>query len=514
MRKFVVLFALLAAFFARAGSYWGDNLIKQTTAQYGQEYWIWPGTNIVFSYASNHFIINTVGNLATTNMVGSTSNGILVYLTNVFYLQSNPSNYINNVTNYIKQGTNIVFRTNAGVITISVDGSLATNSFAGITNALHYYPATNNSGPWYVISGGHVTHTNITTSQVRVYGSGSAVAMQITGGGNGGFATIGQLQGLGAANRKTFMLYDSSLVGPPYNGMFAMYGDTTEHQILGEFDSCDRSLGGDQRRAMIQFGKDIVGNTGSDILLIPDLQVGGAVLQVNDNGGVAIGLSAEGLTVQPEGLWVTGPVQFDNDAINSDGAGSLFAAANVNTPQYITDDINGIRTNLIVLAGPSIYRTATFSNGIIVKADTVLYTNAFGAIALTNTGSHLTLAGTSTYTTITNWDYLATNRFTGMPPLRTDGSLTNVNAGMYRIAFSLSCYGAVGNEIEADVALNNVPSEFCAGHSSSGTASKNTCLSGVTVMYLAANTRISLMVKNLDSTTLTITHAQLTVGSP
>lgn len=512
--RFCILFLILTVPAFGQVSYWFQGWERKPDAAQAQAYFMVPGLNVTFGYDSNHVIINTATNVATTNFIIIVTNTLMVNLTNIFYLQSNPSNFINNVTNYIMAGTNIVFRTNSGVITVSVDGSLATNTYAGITNALHFIPATNNSGPWYLVSTTNTVHTNTGAGAVKVIGSGSAVAMQVTGGGNGGFATKGQIMGIGSHGEKTFFLYDSSQVGPPNSGIMVLFGNSTENAILGEFNADDRSLGGDQRRSIIQFGKNLYTTVGSDIVFFPDAQVNTVTFQMNENGGTAIGSSAHLINPPTDGLWVIGATSLDNDLINTDGAGSLFAGVNVITPLYITDDVPGITTNLITIAGPSIYRSTTFSNGIIVKATTVLYTNAFGAMALTNTGSHLTLAAANTYTTVTNWDYLATNRFTGMPPLLADGSLTNVNAGMYRISFSLSCFGGVGDGIEADVALNGVPSEFCAAHSASGTVSKNTCLGGVTVMYLAANTRISLMVKNVNSTTMTITHAQVTVGTP
>lgn len=122
-----------------------------------------------------------------------------------------------------------------------------------------------------------------------------------------------------------------------------------------------------------------------------------------------------------------------------------------------------------------------------------------------------TLPAINTYTHITNFLYAATNRFdVGM----TNGYLTNTVAGWYRINFAASVLGANNDELEIDLATNDITTDLIAAHCSMAAPAKDESMSGVGILYLPTNTTVSLYIKNVDSTTLTISHCQLTVGTP
>ena len=60
----------------------------------------------------------------------------------------------------------------------------------------------------------------------------------------------------------------------------------------------------------------------------------------------------------------------------------------------------------------------------------------------------------------------------------------------------------------------DAPTDAIAAHCGSDTPAKDGNLSASGILYLPANSAVSLMLQNEDSTTLGITHAQLVIGSP
>lgn len=137
--------------------------------------------------------------------------------------------------------------------------------------------------------------------------------------------------------------------------------------------------------------------------------------------------------------------------------------------------------------------------------------HAFCSLSATDGVRHVTLTAVNTYAVITNWNYSVTNAFNVN---RTLGYATNLLPGWYRLSFSMSAAGGANDEVEADIATNGVASDIIAAHTSAGSATRNSCASGTGILFLPANTPISLMVKNLDSTTLSNTHSQITIGAP
>lgn len=175
------------------------------------------------------------------------------------------------------------------------------------------------------------------------------------------------------------------------------------------------------------------------------------------------------------------------------------------------DGFEGITTNFIAITGPSTFQRFQFYKGIITNAAPVLYTNIFACLALTNAGQHLLLPAASTYQTVTNWHYVASNSITANPLL---GHLTNAVAGYYRCTFSVSATPGNSDQIEADFATNGVPSDIIAAHGGTANPARDINLSSQGIVYLPANTTVSLMIQNVNSATLTVHHAQLTLGTP
>lgn len=94
MKRILLFLALLCATAAIAQpSYWFQGWERKPDAAQAQAYFVWPGTNITFSYASNRFIVNGAA-------INNTS----------FWA-------------FLKAGTNIYFTTNAGLLEINATGS-------------------------------------------------------------------------------------------------------------------------------------------------------------------------------------------------------------------------------------------------------------------------------------------------------------------------------------------------------------------------------------------------------
>jgi hypothetical protein len=95
------------------------------------------------------------------------------------------------------------------------------------------------------------------------------------------------------------------------------------------------------------------------------------------------------------------------------------------------------------------------------------------------------------------------------------GTLRIGTAGTYRVSFSVSSTGGSNDQIESDVAVNGVPSDVIAGHGSSANNvdARSDCVSGQGLLVLNAGDLISVMARNIDGTTLTISHVQLAVGT-
>lgn len=116
-----------------------------------------------------------------------------------------------------------------------------------------------------------------------------------------------------------------------------------------------------------------------------------------------------------------------------------------------------------------------------------------------------------TYYPITNYNYCVTNHW-GCTLTATNGVMTNKYAGWYRVAFSVSGFGSTGNELEVDVSTNNVLTDVVAAHGTTSTGNKSTSMSATGRLWLDVGTSVQLFMRNIDSTSLTITHVQLDVG--
>lgn len=183
MRRLLLMLPLVCLSAGAQVTYWFQEWQKKPDAYSAQQYFMWPGTNIVFSYASNHVIINSGG----TNYVVATSTNALyaTYATN--WLGST------NFLILIQNGTN-AYSTNAqyvlsAILTNKVPCSnlIGTCAF-GQTNIY----ATNLIG---LLSGTNVTFTTNASGYLIINSSGGGGGITPTGTGfyhiTGGVADAG-----------------------------------------------------------------------------------------------------------------------------------------------------------------------------------------------------------------------------------------------------------------------------------------------------------------------------------
>lgn len=200
------------------------------------------------------------------------------------------------------------------------------------------------------------------------------------------------------------------------------------------------------------------------------------------------------------------PIIGDGSGLSNLNSGALSHPL-INT--FIGDGSGLSNLNSGALSRPvtnSFYYIST-NNGISVTVP--LHDWAF--LSISNAGTYVTLTGTSVYATITNWNVIVTNGFTGSA---ARGVLTNSEAGWYRVSFSVSSQPTANDQIEADITLNGTNMDLIAAHTAAFGSAKQVNMGASGIEYLPIGTQISLKIQNLNSTTLAIAHAQLVVGSP
>ena len=128
-------------------------------------------------------------------------------------------------------------------------------------------------------------------------------------------------------------------------------------------------------------------------------------------------------------------------------------------------------------------------------------------------GPFINVLSTGVYYPVTN--YIASLTSGTVTVDKVAGTITIATAGNYRVSFSVSFTAGQNDRVEADVALNGVPTDVIAGHgsSSSNVAARDDCIAGSGILSLQAGSVLSIMAENIDSTTLTLSHVQLSVGT-
>lgn len=134
------------------------------------------------------------------------------------------------------------------------------------------------------------------------------------------------------------------------------------------------------------------------------------------------------------------------------------------------------------------------------------FLSAFGA------GPFVTLVGINTYATVKNYVASANSGIVTANPVT--GLLTMSRAATHRVSFSISAQPGNNDQLEADIALNGVPTDIIAAHGSTANPAKLFCMSGTGIISFNAGDTLSLVIQNTGSTTITISHAQISCGAP
>ena len=134
------------------------------------------------------------------------------------------------------------------------------------------------------------------------------------------------------------------------------------------------------------------------------------------------------------------------------------------------------------------------------------FLSAFGA------GPFVTILAPGAYATVKGYVAQASSGFVSVNP--ATGLFTMGRADTHRVSFSVSAQPGVNDQLEADIAVNGVPSDLIAAHGSTVTPPKLFCMSGTGIISFNAGDTLSLMIQNTASTTCVISHAQMSCGAP
>lgn len=146
--------------------------------------------------------------------------------------------------------------------------------------------------------------------------------------------------------------------------------------------------------------------------------------------------------------------------------------------------------------------------------DAIAVNTNYGFISGYGAGPFISVLSINVYYPVTN--YVASLVSGTVVANKAAGTLTVGTAGNYRVSFSVSSTGGSNDQIESDVSVNGVPSDVIAGHgsSSNNVNARDDCVAGQGILALNAGDVVSVRSKNINSTTLTISHVQLSVGTP
>jgi hypothetical protein len=171
--------------------------------------------------------------------------------------------------------------------------------------------------------------------------------------------------------------------------------------------------------------------------------------------------------------------------------------------------VTGAQTNLSLIQAGGFYNVASPNAGPAPAGPSPL--GLWGSMMMTNTQSIL-LAAAGTACALTNYDVIYTNGFNGV---LAGGKLINTTAGWYRVGFSTSV-AASNDPVEACLAINGSRDGRIAARAAA--SPDGACLNASGILYLPANTVVSLLLMDLNAgtsnVTATVWHAMLSVGTP
>lgn len=136
----------------------------------------------------------------------------------------------------------------------------------------------------------------------------------------------------------------------------------------------------------------------------------------------------------------------------------------------------------------------------------------FGSMMLSGTTNTVTVGSAGTYYALTNYGTVRTN---GFGANKATGFLTNTVAGYYRVTVYVSMISGASDTLEAETFLNETGREEISLFGSYDAPARIRTMSSTGVLYIPANTGISLRLNNrTDNDNITVWRAGLTVGTP
>lgn len=263
---------------------------------------------------------------------------------------------------------------------------------------------------------------------------------------------------------------------------------------------------------------------------------GSANISLRSGSKLSIGSTVSGLY----GLEVYGNAYF-NGNITGDGISTSFSGfrqydtAGSNYIAGVTYDAGllGVGTNLPQSRLHVTYDNSVF-NGIqwgstnrpqqgTISTNGVLRVNPGGALNQLGVYAELDMTATNiivcagaseVYTNVagTGFGSMITNGFYG---LASQGTLTNLYAGYYRITICMSYLGANSTTYEGAFFTNAVEVERCAFKNTTDNPARMRTSSKTSTVYIPAGTRCSFKVQDFGSgTSVAIHRASLTIGTP
>lgn len=508
----------LAAVLTAVGqpSYWFSQWEKKPDAQTAQQFFMVPGANVTFTYATNHVIINSSGGggPATVVIAGVgitvTTNSPTSYTVTVTPGTFDPFNAAHDATNGFPWGvlySPASLATNAWLLNGNTLGQ--SNSFLGTIDLQPVQFKVHNTRIGLLDTNGSVSFG----SPSAAYGV-DAVAL-----GHDALADNVNSVAVGGATHSSANAATSIGAGAHASGVSsAAIGQGAIASAIGAVVVGSSTSSG-QYAFSSGFGNLSQGNYSVSLGL------------ANVARGVNSFVWGNGGEVDNDGSMVLDPAgQLITDTANNQflaefqGGAFFFTAGNGLT----LDDQDGTLVKLkegdvLATHNAEIQNVTHSTNGLYYVATNNGIAGALNA--LTPLHAWATLSGygagpfvpatvvNATYYRITNYVYAVTNLW-GCYLTKTNGILTNALSGWYRIGFSVSAHGASNDGLEVDVITNGVAvGDVIAAHFESGAgANRNGCASGVGRMWLTNNSQVSLAIQNRTGTTLVIDHVQLDVG--
>lgn len=176
---------------------------------------------------------------------------------------------------------------------------------------------------------------------------------------------------------------------------------------------------------------------------------------------------------------------------------------------------NGNVTASVTVTATNGFFTTAPTNGVAPPSLVYQPIGLFGFMGMSGSTNTVTVGSSGTYYVVTNFNSFRTNNFVVSTGASAGGYLTNLYAGFYRISYYLSCVSGNSDTLEVEVNVNGTGKEEISGFATYDNPARMRVISGGGILYLPANSYVSLQVNNRSSASnVTIWRGGLTIGTP